>query len=69
MAPGYDGPLISVATIAAARWVGPRLTSEPTRAICGDCSGKGFDPKHRGCSRRCQRCRGKGHTVVGNTKR
>lgn len=69
MAPG-DLPVRTVAAVGAALMTAPvRLYREPTKAICGDCSGKGFDPRHRGCSRRCQRCRGKGHTLVGSTKR
>lgn len=47
-------------------------SSEPTRAYCGDCKGKGFDctaVHGKRSARRCQRCRGKGFTTVGSTKR
>jgi DnaJ-class molecular chaperone len=46
---------------------------EPNRCVCFRCNGKGFD---RGgsksaprSSRKCPRCRGKGYTTVGRTKR
>lgn len=41
----------------------------PNKSLCGRCSGKGFDSKHNGGQRKCQRCRGIGHTTVGRTKR
>lgn len=37
--------------------------TEPRRAYCPNCRGKG---RRNGA---CQRCRGKGHTTVGRTKR
>lgn len=45
---------------------------EPNRCFCSDCHGKGFAVERRPgsrASRRCPRCRGKGFTTVGSTKR
>lgn len=39
------------------------------RSICGRCMGKRFDARHNGGVRKRQRCRGKGYTEVGGTKR
>lgn len=45
------------------------FSEESNRSLCGFCCGKKYDPKHRGASRKCQRCRGKGFTVVNRIKR
>jgi DnaJ-class molecular chaperone len=63
---------LRVATAAAVMTAG-FANLDPTQAICGDCSGKKF-ARDRGQTgsrhaRRCQRCRGKGYTTVGRTKR
>lgn len=56
-------------SILTSHFAGVRL---PPLAYCGDCRGKGFDltcGNGGRSARRCQRCRGKGHTTVGTTKR
>ena len=64
--------LAAVSVAADVLTKGLRLARESRRAICADCRGKGFDltrePGKRS-SRRCMRCRGKGATSVGSTKR
>lgn len=48
------------------------LAKGPNRCYCPDCQGSGFDRVSKGSkrhSRQCQRCRGKGFTEVGSTKR
>ena len=37
--------------------------------VCGDCRGKGYDPKHRGNTRRCLRCKGRGAVEFSRIKR
>lgn len=41
----------------------PFAAPEPNRAYCPDCKGTG---RRKGA---CRRCRGKGYTTVGRTKR
>lgn len=63
---------LSVVTTRAGVMTRGLFNTEPTRAYCGDCRGKGFALKTPRCgrsARRCQRCRGKGFTTVGSTKR
>jgi DnaJ-class molecular chaperone len=72
---GYHHPNAGVVVVTTTRTIMTRGLGflEPTQAICGDCSGKKF-ARDRGQTgsrhaRRCQRCRGKGYTTVGRTKR
>ena len=57
-------------TVAASTMTRGLFATEPTRAYCGDCKGKGFSlARGPRAARKCQRCRGKGFTCVGSTKR
>jgi hypothetical protein len=42
---------------------------DSSRSMCGFCRGRKYDPKHRGASRKCQRCRGQGYTIFCRIKR
>lgn len=63
---------ITRAGIAAGILTSQVSFSDPRRAFCNDCRGKGFDltrePGKRS-SRKCPRCRGAGSIAVGSTKR
>ena len=59
-----------IAIKAAAVLTAPLLLpTEPRRSYCGDCRGSGFPDRRNNGARRCQRCRGRGFTLVGKTKR
>lgn len=59
----------TIAAIAASTMTANFAAPEDrSRAICGDCRGLKYDRRPGHCGS-CQRCRGKGYTEVGNTKR
>lgn len=74
MATGDGGPnarfFYTAASIMTAEFAAPSKT--PNSCYCPDCRGSGFDKTSKAGkrhARRCQRCRGKGSTEVGSTKR